>query len=241
MDKEILKIRNISRSFKHNNNKSTVINNLSLSVNEGEIICIFGRSGSGKTTLLNLTGGLDTPDSGDITINGTNLVTLPESKKAGFRRKHIGFVFQHFNLIPYLTAVENVELPLKYDGVPASERRKKAEDILKSLGLGERLHYNMSSLSGGQIQRVSFARAAVMKPALILADEPTGQLDSRTAEELAEIISSMNKVDNLTFILATHDPVIASISTRVIHMDSGKLSDNSVNVNLQRLSGHNSG
>jgi ABC-type lipoprotein export system ATPase subunit len=227
MSERVLKITSLSKTFRYNGFSVPVIENLDLTVDSGEIICIFGRSGSGKTTLLNLTGGLDTPDSGEIILNGINVTGLKEREMARFRRENVGFVFQHFNLVPYLTALENVELPLKYDGIPQLERRRKAQEVLESLGLGDRLNFRMSSLSGGQIQRVTFARAAVMNPAVILADEPTGQLDSETALELADIIRTMNRKDNLTFILATHDPVLSSISDRVLMMNSGRLTEKS--------------
>jgi putative ABC transport system ATP-binding protein len=199
------------------------VRSLSLAIARREIVCLFGRSGSGKTTLLNLLGGLDRPTSGQILFMGRDMAQIPPGQMPRFRRKNIGFVFQNFNLIPYLTALENVALPLRLDGVKRAERNERAARILTRLGLGDRLHFNCPGLSGGQSQRVAFARAAVAGPALILADEPTGHLDTASARDLALCIQELNQADGLTFLIATHDPALARVSHRILHMEDGSL------------------
>ncbi len=219
----ILSAENLSKTYRHGPHRVDAVRGLSLEVAPGEILCLFGRSGSGKTTLLNLLGGLDGPDSGTVTIDGVVMDRLTSRERAIFRRRKIGFVFQNFNLIPYLTALENVTLPLRYEGIPRVQRRERAMKILEDLGLGDRADFPGDRLSGGQVQRVAFARASVMKPAVILADEPTGQLDSATGEELAKMISEMNRRDGIAFIIATHDEAIARISQRVIWILDGRV------------------
>lgn len=219
----MLEVKNLNKTYKYANVRIHAVNDVSFTIHTGEIVSIFGRSGSGKTTLLNLIGTLDRPDSGEIIIDGKNTRKVPGSKLAAFRRRNIGFVFQYFNLIPYLTALENVALPLKFDGMKRSERNCRAKEMLEEIGLSERLDFKLFGLSGGQVQRVAFARAVIAKPRIVLADEPTGQLDSKTAENLAGIIVDLNKKSNTTFIIATHDPVISSIANRIIYFEDGKI------------------
>ncbi|MCD4785122.1 MAG: ABC transporter ATP-binding protein [Candidatus Eremiobacteraeota bacterium] len=219
----MLEVKDLYKTYKYANVKIHAVNDVSFNIRTGDIVSIFGRSGSGKTTLLNLIGTLDRPDSGEIIINGKNTREVSGSKLAAFRRSNIGFVFQYFNLIPYLTAIENVALPLKFDGVARSERNRRAKEVLEEIGLSKRLDFKLAGLSGGQVQRVAFARAIIAKPRIVLADEPTGQLDSKTAENLAETIVNLNKKSNITFIITTHDPVISSIANKIIYFEDGKI------------------
>lgn len=214
----LIKITNLSKTYLRAGARVPVIENFSIEAEAGEIICIFGRSGSGKTTLLNLIGTLDTPNSGEILIDGINVMGLKGKDLSKFRLKNIGFVFQYFNLIPYLTALENTVLPLKYDGVSKKNREEKAKLLLSELGLADRINFRPYELSGGQVQRVSFARASINNPRIILADEPTGQLDLQSAKELASLIKKLNKEKNLTFIIATHDSAIEEIADRKISL-----------------------
>ncbi|MFP4497122.1 MAG: ABC transporter ATP-binding protein [Vulcanimicrobiota bacterium] len=221
MAKTVLKIEKLKKTFIYGQKEVQVVKGVDLEVNEGEIICLFGRSGSGKTTLLNLIGGLDQPDSGKIIINNKDISFVSAREMPEFRRKNLGFVFQYFNLIPYLTTLENVVLPLKFHGIEKKERETKGKEILHSLGMSERMNFRMANLSGGQIQRTAFARAVIMNPSLVLADEPTGQLDTQTANELAELISHLNREKTLTFIIATHDEVFKSIAHRILNIEDG--------------------
>lgn len=214
---------NLNKKYKHGKIEVPAVCDVSLNINSSEIISLFGRSGSGKTTLLNLIGTLYKPDSGEILFDGKKLSGISGKELPSFRRNNIGFVFQHFNLIPYLSALENVELPMKFDGVPRKQRLERAKEILTKLGLSGRLDFTLSQLSGGQVQRVAFARAVVMKPVIVLADEPTGQLDSTTAQELAEMIKEMNENFKTAFLIATHDPAISTIAHRTIMMEDGKI------------------
>lgn len=214
---------NLKKKYSHGKIEVPAVRDVSLKIDSSEIVSLFGRSGSGKTTLLNLIGTLYKPDSGEILYEGRKLSAIPGKELPSFRRRNIGFVFQHFNLVPYLSALENVELPMKFDGVSGKKRRERAKEILERLGLSERLDFTLSQLSGGQVQRVAFARAVVMKPVIVLADEPTGQLDSVTAQELAEMIRDMNKNFRTAFLIATHDPAISTIAHRIINMEDGKI------------------
>lgn len=217
----LIKIVNLHKTYKRGKNQVSAIRGLNLEINGPEIVCLFGRSGSGKTTLLNLVGTLDQPDSGEIHLDGENIQKIPPGKIAAFRRRKVGFVFQHFNLVPYLSALENTALPLKFDRIPRKEREEKAREILEKVGLANRMDFLPTELSGGQIQRVSFARALINRPRVVLADEPTGQLDSRTAAELAELISLLNREWEVSFLIATHDPVLREISHRVVYLEDG--------------------
>lgn len=222
MSEKILIIKNLNKTYRYHGVEVQALRDFNLEVTKGEIICLFGRSGSGKTTLLNLIGCLDIPDSGEIFIAGQNTAEIPPDKMPVFRRKNIGFVFQHFNLIPYLTALENTELPLKFEKIPVSRRRDRARDRLQELGLAGRLDFTLPYMSGGEIQRTAFARATIMDPAIVLADEPTGQLDSTTSTQLSRMIVDMNEQGNNAFLIATHDPVLASIAHRIIYIEDGQ-------------------
>lgn len=193
----------------------------SLEVERGEFVVVSGPSGSGKTSLLNLLGCLDEPDEGQILFAGADLASMTPAEKTRLRRRQLGFVFQSFNLLPVLSAFENVEYPLWIDGVPRAERRRRAEEALAAVGLKGRLNHRPDQLSGGERQRVSLARALVHDPLAILADEPTANLDSRTAAEVVDLLSRMNAERGTTFLFATHDPAIVSRAPRTIRLSDG--------------------
>jgi len=196
---------------------------VNLKIKRGEFAVIMGPSGSGKSTLLNLLGGLQKPTGGRVLINGIDLSTLNENQLAIFRRKNVGFVFQAYNLIPTLTAIENVELPMIFYNIPPNERKRRAEKLLHSLGLGDRLHHRPSELSGGEQQRVSIARALANNPEIILADEPTGNLDTKTGRRIMEEIVKVNRDFGKTIVMVTHDPEVAHFGDRIIHIRDGKI------------------
>jgi putative ABC transport system ATP-binding protein len=194
---------------------------VTLEVERGEFVVVAGPSGSGKTSLLNLLGCLDEADEGQVLFAGADLATLTQAEKTRLRRRQLGFVFQSFNLLPVLSAFENVEYPLWIDGVPRAERRRRAEEALAAVGLADRLRHRPDQLSGGERQRVSLARALVHDPLAILADEPTANLDSRTAAEVVDLLSQMNAERGTTFLFATHDPAIVSRAPRTIRLSDG--------------------
>jgi len=193
-----------------------------LKIKEGEFVAIIGPSGSGKSTLMHIIGILDKPTSGTVTLEDHNIASLSEEGLAGLRNKHIGFVFQAFNLLPRTTALENVELPLIYSGVSVDERKKRAEEVLNIVGLADRMEHTPSQLSGGQQQRVAIARALITKPSLILADEPTGNLDSKAGEEILSLLKDLNKKGN-TIVMVTHELGIAKEAKRIIQMKDGEI------------------
>jgi putative ABC transport system ATP-binding protein len=220
----MIQLKNVVRTFPSPAGRITAVKDVCLDIEKGDIICLLGRSGSGKTTLLNLIGTLDKPDSGEILFNSASLKSISQGELPEFRRKNIGFVFQYFNLVPYLSAIENIALPLKYDGIPQGERQKRASEMLDLVGLADRRDFLPSQLSGGQVQRVAFARAVINKPEIVLADEPTGQLDSVTAGELVEIIASLNSNYGVSFLIATHDNIISEKAHKTVCMKDGSLS-----------------
>jgi len=199
------------------------VNDVSLQIAEGEFTALVGPSGSGKTTLLNLIGGLDNPTEGSIRISGVDITTMRENKLIDFRLQHIGFVFQSYNLIPVLTAAENVELVMLLQQKTKKERELRTKELLEEVGLADKMHCRPSELSGGQQQRVAVARALASKPRFILADEPTANLDSKSAENLLEIMERLNKEEQVTFIFSTHDPRVIEKGKRVITLVDGKI------------------
>ncbi len=199
------------------------LNGLNLQVESGEFIAIMGRSGSGKSTLLNMLGCLDRPSSGVVFIAGTDVTKLPRRALPRVRREKIGFVFQHFNLVPSLTALENVMLPLKYMGVRGGERARRAREALEHVGLLDRANHRPAELSGGEQQRVAVARAIVTRPAIVLGDELTGELDTKTSHAVIELLRQFNRELKQTFILVTHDPMVAAQTDRVIHLQDGQV------------------
>ena len=219
----LVKIRNVHKHFTRGNERIDVLQGVSLDVREGEFLALMGPSGSGKTTLLNLMGGLDSPTGGSIEIAGSEVNKLGGGALAKWRARHIGFVFQLYNLLPVLTAERNVELPLLLTSLGKSDRRKRAGIALKVVGLGDRLKHYPRQLSGGQEQRVGIARAIVNDPTLILADEPTGDLDRKAGDEILDLLQALNREHNKTIVMVTHDPHAAERATRTVHLEKGTL------------------
>lgn len=218
----LITISNICKLYNQGENQVPALNDVSISVEEGEFIAIVGQSGSGKSTLMNILGCLDTPTSGDYYLNGENVAGMNEKQLTEIRNSQIGFVFQGFNLISGLDALENVELPLLYRGVPRAERRRLAQEALSEVGLADRERHKPFQMSGGQQQRVAIARAIAAKPPLILADEPTGNLDSKSGEAIMQILNSLN-AEGRTIILITHDDKIARTADRMVQIQDGKI------------------
>ncbi|NEU04187.1 ABC transporter ATP-binding protein [Clostridium senegalense] len=223
---EILKARNLSKIYGDNNNKVYALKNVNFSVNKGEFVAIIGASGSGKSTLLHLLGGVDKPTEGKVFVEDVNLGSLKEKKLAVFRRRNLGIIFQFYNLIPVLTAKENITLPAELDGKKID--KEYLEDILNTLGLKERENYLPNQLSGGQQQRVAIGRALINKPSVILADEPTGNLDSKSTKEIMELLKLTVKKYNTSLILITHDLNVASQADRIVRIEDGILSEDEV-------------
>ena len=218
----ILKLTDICKDYVQGKQTVRVLKNINLSVEQGEDLAIMGPSGSGKPTLMNLIGCLDVPTSGTFELNGKNLKNSSDNALADIRNKYIGFVFQSFYLMPKLDAVDNVALPLLYAGVPLKERRARAVEALNAVGLGERIHFRPNQLSGGQCQRVAIARAIVTKPTLLLADEPTGALDTKAGNQIMEIFRALSK-EGMTIIMITHEPAIAECADKIYHILDGEL------------------
>ena len=225
----MIKINSLSKEYVMGDNKLLALNDVSVSINEGEFVSIMGSSGSGKSTLMNIIGCLDVPSSGDYFFRDNNICSLTSNNLAELRNKDIGFVFQNFNLLPRLNALENVVLPLLYSGKNLKERNKLALNALEGVGLNDRIHHRPNQLSGGQQQRVSIARAIAGSPKLILADEPTGSLDSKTSLEIMEILNDLNS-KGITIILVTHEDDIANYGSRIIKMKDGKIIEDKKNV-----------
>jgi putative ABC transport system ATP-binding protein len=226
----IIEIKNLTKVYDAKTIPVYALNGVDLAFKQGEFTCIVGPSGSGKTTLLNLLGGLDSPTSGEIMIDNTDISGLSSRKLIDFRMRNIGFVFQSFNLIPVLTAKENVEFIMQLQGVDKENRDDRTIELLKSVGLGDKINSRPNKLSGGQQQRVAVARALASKPKFILADEPTANLDSHSAENLLEIMEKLNKEENITFIFSTHDARVVAKARRVVTLEDGKIvSDVSTN------------
>ena len=221
----MLLISNVSKAYASKTASLPVLQNISLTIQRGELCAITGTSGSGKTTLMNLIGLLDRPDQGSIVIEGIAVEGLGEGRTAELRNRLIGFVFQSFHLLPRLQAIDNVALPLMYRGIPKARRRAEAASALDLVGLGTRLEYLPEQLSGGQRQRVAIARALVGRPALILADEPTGNLDSATSDEIMNLFLHLNRKHETTLVLVTHDPTIAARCPRRIVVRDGEVLD----------------
>ena len=219
----LIELQEISKSYFKDRIKIPVLSNITLSVPEGEFIAFMGPSGSGKTTLLNLIAGIDHPDEGHVVIDGIDIAKLGESKLAVWRSHHVGFVFQFYNLIPVLTAYQNVELPLLLTDLSRKEKREHVETALKIVGLEERMTHFPRQLSGGQEQRVAIARAIVTDPTIIVADEPTGDLDKTSAEEVLGLMVQLNRQFKKTIVMVTHDPRAAEKAHKVIHLDKGEL------------------
>ncbi|MDD3627021.1 MAG: ABC transporter ATP-binding protein [bacterium] len=218
----MIKIENITKTYKMGLIDVHALNDVSFTIKKNEFVSIMGPSGSGKSTLMNIIGCLDTPTSGKYFLDDISVEAMGDNDLAKIRNKKIGFVFQTFNLLPRTDALKNVELPLIYSGVSSKERHRKAKELLTNVGLGDRINHNPSELSGGQRQRVAIARALVNDPAIILADEPTGNLDSKAGEEIMEIFSELHK-KGATIILVTHERYVAEFADRIIHLFDGKI------------------
>ena len=218
--------KDVKKNFKVGNEKVEILKGITLDIKEGEFVAIIGESGSGKSTFLNILGGLMPCECGEITINENRIDKLNENKLALFRRHNVGFIFQAYNLMPQLSAIENVEMPLIFSGVSKNKRRKRALDMLKKVGLEDRVNHKPSELSGGQQQRVSIARALMNNPKVILADEPTGNLDSNTSVEILELLKELNEKYKTTFVVVTHSKVVYKYATRIIKMKDGLLVSN---------------
>jgi putative ABC transport system ATP-binding protein len=219
----MIEIENIIKTYKVGESEVHALDGVSFKINDGEMVAIMGPSGSGKSTLMAILGCLDIPTSGTYTINDQDVSKLNENQLANLRAHKIGFVFQMFNLLPRTTALENVELPLIYDGVSPRQRSDKAMEALKTVGLEDRMHHRPNQLSGGQQQRVAIARALVNEPAILLADEPTGNLDSKSGMEIISLFQSLHREKHLTVVYVTHDPFIARHTERIIHLRDGKI------------------
>lgn len=218
-----VKVVDVEKTYRLGENKVHALKGVNLELNKGEFVAFMGPSGSGKTTLLNLIGVLDKPSKGKIYVNDTDLTILKEKELTKLRRGTIGFIFQFYNLIPVLSAFENVELPMLIAGVPSKERESRAQELLKMVGLADRVHHRPDELSGGEQQRVAIVRALANKPSIVLADEPTGDLDSKTGKEVVQALRDLSNREGATVIIVTHDPTVASMTSRVFEMRDGTI------------------
>lgn len=223
MTEAIVQVRGVTKTYTRGKQSVEVLKALDLSVAKGDFLALMGPSGSGKTTLLNLIGGLDQPTKGEVIVGGERIDKLGSSALAAWRARHVGFVFQFYNLMPMLTAQKNVELPLLLTNLSAAERTQRAKIALTVVGLAERAGHKPSELSGGQAQRVAIARALVADPTLLVCDEPTGDLDRKTADEILGLLQTLNREHGKTIVMVTHDPKAAEFATHQVHMDKGAL------------------
>jgi len=220
----MIKLKNVVKTYRMGKSVEVhALRGVALEIQDGEIVAIMGPSGSGKSTLMHLLGGLDQPDEGSLAFNDQDISNQSRTALAEFRGKRVGFVFQSYNLIPTLTAIENVELPMIYQGVPRKERLNKAQQLLEQVEMGDRAHHRPTELSGGEQQRVALARALVNDPEILLADEPTGNLDSKSGRQIMEYLKKLNEERGMTVILVTHDPATARYAQRTIHIFDGKI------------------
>jgi putative ABC transport system ATP-binding protein len=223
MAKALAELRRVSRVYQKGKERVEVLHELDLDIPEGDFLALMGPSGSGKTTLLNLLGGLDKPTAGTVNVGGAELSTMSNSQLSHWRATHVGFIFQFYNLLPVLTARKNVELPLLLTNLSSKERRKRADIALSIVGLSDRAKHYPREMSGGQEQRVAIARAFVSDPTLLLCDEPTGDLDRHTADEILRLLQVLNRDHGKTIVMVTHDAMAAEYASRILHVDKGKL------------------
>ncbi len=223
MGENIIRIRDVKKIYQMGSEQIPAINGISLNIKQEEVCCLLGKSGSGKSTLLNLMAGLEKPTEGKILFHKKHIERMNEDQLADFRRQYIGFVFQSYNLLPTLTALENVTLPLIFQGMPVKERKERAMEMLKAVGLEERALHKPHEMSGGQQQRVSIARAFVNQPPVVFADEPTGNLDTKTTYEMMDLITGMAKKNRQTLIIVTHDLELSDYADRIIILQDGKI------------------
>ncbi|WP_066091884.1 ABC transporter ATP-binding protein [Xanthomonas massiliensis] len=221
----LVSLRDIVKTYQRGPETVQVLHGIDLDIEAGDFVALMGPSGSGKTTLLNLIGGLDTPTSGEIEIEGERIDRMGAGQLAQWRSRHVGFVFQFYNLMPMLTAQKNVELPLLLTDLPAAERKRRARIALTLVGLAERADHRPSELSGGQQQRVAIARAIVSDPTFLICDEPTGDLDRHSAEEVLGLLQLLNREHGKTIVMVTHDPKAAEYASHTVHLDKGELAD----------------
>lgn len=228
MNNPTIDVSHISKVYKTEAMQTVALDDISFSIKRGEFVAIMGPSGSGKSTLMHIIGALDTPTSGTYILDGENVEKLTDDELADIRNRKIGFIFQAFNLLPRTTLMQNVMLPMRYAGIPEEERKEKAQKYLEMVGLGHRLYHTSNQISGGQQQRVAIARALVMNPAILLADEPTGNIASTQAEEVMAIFQEINQ-DGHTIVMITHEPDIAQHAKRIIHVRDGKIVGDEIN------------
>ncbi|WP_028079809.1 ABC transporter ATP-binding protein [Solimonas soli] len=221
----LISIRALSKTYRRGNQPVPVLLGIDLEIDAGDYVALMGPSGSGKSTLLNLIAGIDKPSSGSLLIGGVDIAALPENDLAGWRAAHVGFIFQFYNLMPVLNAFENVELPLLLTGLGKAERREHVETALAMVGLAERMDHYPNELSGGQQQRVAIARALITDPTLIVADEPTGDLDRQSADDVLKLLDRLNRELGKTIVMVTHDPKCAARARRLVHLEKGVLLD----------------
>ena len=219
----IIELKNLRKVYRIGNEKVVALDDITLDIQKGEFCCLLGTSGSGKSTLLNLMAGLEKPTKGTIRIKGQAVEKMSEKKLAKFRQEHLGFVFQSYNLLPMLTALENVSMPLIFKGVPRAIRDKKSREMLKAVGLSTHEKHKPSQMSGGQQQRVGIARAFIAMPEIVFADEPTGNLDSKTTKEVMELITGLARKNSQTLVIVTHDMEIAGYADRIVHILDGNI------------------
>ena len=233
MSNHLIEVKNVYKIYNPGENEVRALDGISVTIDHGEFVAIVGHSGSGKSTFMNMLGCLDTPTYGDYYLDGVNVAGMTDDELSDIRNKQIGFIFQGFNLIPSLTAQENVELPLVYRGMPAEQRRQLAEEALTRVGMEHRMSHRPSELSGGQQQRVAIARAIAARPPIIMADEPTGNLDTRSGEDVMKILHELNE-EGRTIVLITHDNDIARQATRAIRIIDGKVVSDTLASELQK-------
>ncbi len=221
--KPLIEVRHIRKEYLLGNESVVALKDINLQIQKGELCCIFGTSGSGKSTLLNQLAGMEKPTRGEVRIGGVPVSRLNENQLASFRQKHMGFVFQSYNLLPNLTALENTALPLQFRGVPKKERERLAKEMLERVGLAHRMNHFPGQMSGGQQQRAGIARAFITKPDVVFADEPTGNLDSRTTMEIMDMITGFAREYHQTIIMVTHDPDMAAYADRVVRLIDGSI------------------
>ncbi len=221
IDKAVIVTQDLVKQYKMGNTVVNALNGVNVSIDRGEIVSIMGTSGSGKSTMLNQLGAIDTPTSGKIYIDGKDITKMNDKKRTNLRRKKVGFIFQFFNLIPILSAQENVELPMKLLGISGKKRKRRSEQLLDLVGLSDRAHHMPDQLSGGQQQRVSIARAFANQPEIVFADEATGDLDSDTSKNVMGVMTEICKQTNATLVIVTHDPMVGNMAERILHMKDG--------------------
>ena len=219
----VVETKDLVKRYRRGGQQVHALDGVTLSIQPGELIAIMGRSGSGKTTLLNLIGALDAPTSGFVRLGDVDLGSAPRKELPRIRREKVGFVFQHFNLIPTLTALENVLLPMKYARVPGSEARQRAMETMREVEMEHRLEHRPSELSGGEQQRVAIARALVNRPSVVLADEPTGEMDTQIAQNILRLMQRLNQAHGLTFLIVTHDPMVANHTRKIVRLKDGRI------------------